>query len=162
MKYASFYLGKNLFGLPISLIQELSRAEPVFPIAGHDKRIEGLMNLRGKVATVLNLRRCLKVSDEGFDGKSRMVVLATEETLSKEAKKAGLRGVKEPVVLLVDKIHNILTPESEEFYPTPVHLKSAYVVGIIKVEESLLTILSIPKLMKEILQEEEETKQIEN
>ena len=57
MEYATFYVAEDLFGIPIYLVQEIARKAMVYPIPGHDSRIEGLMNLRGRTTAVINLKR---------------------------------------------------------------------------------------------------------
>ena len=63
MDYATFYVANDLFGIPIYLVQEIARRTMVYQIPGHDPRIEGLMNLRGRTTAVINLKRCLYQSE---------------------------------------------------------------------------------------------------
>ena len=54
MLYSIFNLGPNLIGVPIYSILEIVRSSKFYPIKGAPPVIDGLINLRGKVVTVIN------------------------------------------------------------------------------------------------------------
>lgn len=154
MQYATFILNEHVFGIPIYLVQEFSRAEQVYPIVGHDRRIAGFMNLRGRIAVVIDLKKCLglKEYEDATWAKrpKKMIFLETQESLSEEAEKFGLQSYEEPLVLLVDQISDVITVESHDFYPPPAHVKEEFVEGVVKVNKILLTILSVNNLTADL------------
>jgi purine-binding chemotaxis protein CheW len=153
MEYATFYVAEDLFGIPIYLVQEIARNTVVYPIPGHDSRIEGLMNLRGRTTVVINLKRCLFKSDvkTAPGHRKKMIILETQDGLPREALDMGLSAGDEPVVLLIDDVYKIIDGERETFYPPPAHVNEAYIEGIMKSDEDLISLLSIPKLITDLV-----------
>ncbi len=160
MKYATFYIADDLFGIPIYLVQEISRQAAVDPIPGNDSRIEGLMNLRGRTTAVINLKRCLfksgvKAAPTGQ--RKKMIILETQDGLPQEALDLGLNAGDEPVVLLIDDVFKIIDGELESFYPPPAHVNETYIEGVMKSGEDLISLLSIPKLILDLVTYMEDT-----
>ena len=147
MEYATFYVAEDLFGIPIYLVQEIARKATVHPIPGHDSRIEGLMNLRGRTTAVINLKRCLFKSrgETTCSQRKKMIILETRDGLPQEALDMGLSAGEEPVVLLIDDVFKIIDGERESFYPPPAHVNETYIEGVMKSDEELICLLSIPK-----------------
>lgn len=160
MQYATFMLNEYMFGIPIFLVQEFSKPLPVSSIIGHDERVAGLLNIRGKISVVIDLERCLGLKSDDTvltenpkNHEKRMIILETQDTLTTEAKKLGVEGYSEPLVLLVDSIRKVITIETQNYYPPPAHIKEKYVDGVVKHNNVLLTILSINSLTKDLSRE---------
>ncbi len=153
MEYATFYVAEDLFGIPIYLVQEIARKTMVYPIPGHDVRIEGLMNLRGRTTAVINLKRCLFKADEKSDPDlmRKMIILETQDGLPQEALEMGMSAGDEPVVLLVDDVFKIIDGERESFYPPPANVNETYIEGVMKSDDNLISLLSIPKLITDLV-----------
>ena len=154
MEYATFYVGEDLFGIPIYLVQEIAIKAMVYPIPGHDARIEGLMNLRGRTTAVINLKRCLfksEVKTSANRHRKKMIILETRDGLPQEALDMGLIAGDEPVVLLIDDVYKIIDGDRESFYPPPAHVNETYIEGIMKSDEDLISLLSIPKLITDLV-----------
>ncbi len=161
MIYATFYIADDLFGIPIYLVQEFARETKVYPIPGHDSRIEGLMNLRGRTTAVINLKNCLFKSEANAprpDHRKKMIILETQDGLPQEALDLGLEAGDEPAVLLIDDLFKIIDGELESFYPPPAHVNETYIEGVMKSGEDLISLLSIPKLIMDLVTCMEETK----
>ena len=160
MKYATFYIADDLFGIPIYLVQEIAKQAMVYPIPGHDTRIEGLMNLRGRTTAVINLKHCLFKSETQAPGSSlrkKMIILETQDGLPQEALDIGLHAGDEPAVLLIDDVFKIIDGELESFYPPPAHVNETYIEGVMKSGEDLISLLSIPKLILDLVTYMEDT-----
>ena len=153
MKYATFYAGEHLFGIPIFLVQEISRPVPIYPIPGHDTRVEGLVNLRGRTSVAINLHQCLYgVPSKGMQGlRKKLITLETIEGLPKEAIDIGIEAYDEPLILVVDDMYKITAGDTEQYYSTPAHVNDLYVDGVMKIEDRLVTLISIPRLIEDIL-----------
>jgi len=159
MEYASFYVGSDLFCIPIYLVQEIKRESEISCVPGHDKRIEGLMSLRGATAVVINLHNCLFVNTISCTDpsltKRKLIVLETNDNIPESARELGISGYEEPVVLLVDNVYKIVFANKKEYHATPAHVKDEFVDGVIKAEDDLITILSVPKLIENLISEQE-------
>lgn len=156
MEYASFLVDGNLFGIPVVLVQEISKPLDLFPVPGHDPRVAGLVNLRGRTAVALDLRMFLSPSALGNDGRRKFIVLETTEALPEEVRKLGLESHHEPLVLVVDEVHGILDGEKLEFHPPPAHVRDEFVDGVMKVGDQLMTMISVPSLVGALLPNSEE------
>lgn len=153
MKYATFFIGHHLFGIPIDLVQEIARPLPLHPIPGHDPRIAGLINLRGRTAVALDMQHCIADGPPvaNLQQRAKLIILETRDGLPQEAVHMGLGAFEEPLVLVVDEMYKITAREKEQYYTTPAHVNELYVDGVMKLEQRLLTLISIPRLVDSIL-----------
>ena len=142
MQYASFYIDDTMYGIPILTVREISRFFTITPVQGADERIEGLLNLRGQIVTVLNLGRCLYTTAVPLSAESRIIILKTEEELSPEAVGRDIHTSPDTLALLVGRIGDVVDAEDDDIEPAPPHLSSSYVSGVIKNGGDLLTLLS--------------------
>ena len=88
----SFFVGEHLFGLDVQDIKEVNQLVQVAGVPRTPSYIRGLVNLRGKVVTVVDLGACLGMGERMVTGRSHNIVL----------QKGG-------VGLLVDGIGDVLT-----------------------------------------------------
>lgn len=152
MEYASFLVDGHLFGIPVLLVQEISKPLEVFPVPGHDPRVAGLVSLRGRTAVALDLRRFLL--DQAAPAAPRgckFYVLETTDSLPQEARDLGLEAHAETLVLVVDEAQGILDGEKLEFHPPPAHVPEEFIDGVMRTDGRLMTLLSVPRLVKDLL-----------
>jgi purine-binding chemotaxis protein CheW len=74
-RWVCFRLGEQLYGLPILQVQELLGDAAIEPVPGTSEQVCGVINLRGNVVTVLDLRVCLGLSPGMSAAESRIVVV---------------------------------------------------------------------------------------
>lgn len=151
MRYSAFHVGDGLYSVPIMETEELARAPHVTPVPASDRRVAGLVNLRGKVAVALDLRECLEADrGSGANQPSRHMVIMEAGRQSAEGGEEA-PGLADPVVLLVDRIHGIVDDEGAELQAPPAHVQKPFVKGIIQRKDRLIVVLSIPELVQDIL-----------
>lgn len=157
MQYATFFIDRDLYGIPILVVEEFLRPGRVTAVPLTDPRIEGLINLRGKTATVLNLRRCLgkPPSAEARRPRGKMILLETDAGLTNEARECGLHSYNDPIVLRVDAVHRIFPFEPTSMHPPPAHVAFPFIEGLYRLDNDYVTILSVPKLIAALIQNEE-------
>lgn len=102
---STFVVGKYLFGVDVSLVQEVVRLQSITPVPLAAPEIAGLINLRGEVLTAIDLRARLGLPRTG-DGK-------------KDPVNVVIRVDDEPVSLLVDEIGGVLEVSQVPFEQTP-------------------------------------------
>jgi len=142
MQYATFYIDNALYGIPILTVREISRFFSITPIQGADGRIEGLLNLRGQIVTVLNLGRCLRASPVPLSVESRIIILKTDDDLSPEARESGISTAPDTLALLVSRIGDVVDADVNTIEPAPPHFSGTYISGVIQHGRELLTLLS--------------------
>jgi purine-binding chemotaxis protein CheW len=101
---STFHVGRYLFGVDVSLVQEVVRLQLITPVPLASPEIAGLINLRGEVLTAIDLRARLG--------------LPPRET-SREPVNVVVRVDDEPVSLLVDEIGGVLEVSQVPFEQTP-------------------------------------------
>lgn len=123
-----FELNNQQYGLPILDIQEIIRMVDVKPVPSPNESLEGIINLRGKVIPVLNLRRRLGFPEKEHDGNTRIIVV------DHYGKKAGM---------VVDKVLEVgsFTEEEMELPDSITHAEEC-ISGIIRKENRIWLLLN--------------------
>lgn len=101
---STFVVGKYLFGVDVSLVQEVVRLQSITPVPLATPEIAGLINLRGEVLTAIDLRVRLGMGRSVSDRDPVNVVVRVDD---------------EPVSLLVDEIGGVLEVSQVPFEQTP-------------------------------------------
>lgn len=134
VEYVTVVVGSQLFGLPIARVQDvfvLSQITRV-PLAPDD--IAGVINLRGRIVTAIDLRRRLGVSGE--TGRAQMAV--------------GIEGNRESYGLVIDAVGEVLKLGAETAEAVPVNLDERLrnvASGIHRLKDGLLVVLDVDRLL---------------
>ena len=131
----TFTVAGQMFGLPIGRVQDVFKPSRItrVPLAGAE--IAGVLNLRGRIVTALDMRRRLEVNRRE-DGGSGMAI--------------GIEVKGESFGLLVDAIGEVLKLPDGEREPNPINLggKLANLSdGIYRLEGQLLVVLDIDRVL---------------
>jgi purine-binding chemotaxis protein CheW len=103
-RYVLFRLGEEHYGLPIELVSSIIRYEPATPVPHAPAAVEGVINLRGRVIPVVNLKRRLRDAPYEPTPVSRIVVAEGE---------GGSVG------LAVDAANEVATIAADDVKPPP-------------------------------------------
>ena len=133
--YVTFTTAGQLFGLPIERVQEVFRPTRItrVPLAG--AQIAGVLNLRGRIVTAIDMRRRLEL-DERDEGETPMAI--------------GIESNNESFGLLVDALGEVLKLTDGEREPNPVNLdrKLARVsAGIFRLDGQLMVVLDVNRVL---------------
>ena len=135
-RYCTFLLGGLYFGVPVTKVQEVLRAQERTRVPLVSPVVDGLINLRGEIVTTLDLRRRLELPPRDDGAQAMNLVIRSDE------------GV---VSLLVDEIRDVLDVEDADFEPVPPTLIGPcreLVTAIFKLDDSLLLILDTERLLE--------------
>lgn len=129
-----FKLHKEDYGLQISRVQEINRMVDVTKLPNTPDFIEGIINLRGRVIPVLDLRKRFGFGNQEYTGETRIMVTDV----------AG-----QTVGLIVDAVQEVVKIRSEAIEPPPPSfvLDAQFVQGIGKLDNRLVIILDIDRIM---------------
>jgi purine-binding chemotaxis protein CheW len=152
MQISTFIVNNEMFALPSLQVEEFFRPMPITRVYGVDRRIDGLVNIRGRTAVVINMRRCLDVPPREPNESSEMILLETATGLVAEAKDLGLFAFDEPLVLCVDSVSHIHTLDGDDIHPPPANTLQPFVDGVVQTDKYYFTMISIRKLVDEIMQ----------
>jgi purine-binding chemotaxis protein CheW len=156
LQLSTFVIESETFGIPTLLVEELFRSQPVTRVPGSDRRIEGITNIRGKTAVVINMRECLELDQADPCTANEMILLETAQGLVKEAEELKLNAFEEPVILRVDDTASICQINSNSIEPAPAHVSQAFVDGVAKSGDRYITVISVTRLINELLHNQAE------
>jgi purine-binding chemotaxis protein CheW len=131
-----FRVGRETFGVPIHLVHEIVRVPDVTAVPEAPDYIEGVINLRGKIVSVIDLRKRFGEKQITVDRKNRVMVVEVEKKL---------------VGLIVDSASEVLKiPASEIENPPNVFEEGDlnYVTGVGKLNGRLIILVDLTKVLQ--------------
>jgi purine-binding chemotaxis protein CheW len=135
-EYVTVVIGGQLFGLPISRVQDVFMPERVTRVPLSSAEIAGVLNLRGRIVTVIDMRARLGLSKSG-DAKPPMAV------------GVDLRG--ESYGLLIDHIGEVLRLPDDGREDNPVNLDprmAKFAGGVHRLDGQLMVILDVDRVLE--------------
>ncbi|BAZ17513.1 hypothetical protein NIES4071_93930 [Calothrix sp. NIES-4071] len=137
-QYCTFFINKIYFGIDVLQVQEVIDLTQITPVPLAPIDILGLINLRGKIVTVIDI-------------KSRLEMKNYTNNLNLESKyNIILNNNLELVGLIVDEVGDVVEVTESEFEPPPATLKGkmrSILHGAYKLQDKFLLILDIDKLL---------------
>ena len=131
----TFNLGEE-YGVPISQVQEIVRVGGITMVPNSPSYMEGVINLRGRVLPVLNLRKRLKLSGREMSNASRIVVTEVGSKV---------------IGLLVDAVSHVIKIPRDSIEPAPeevLEIDTDYITGVGKIQDKIIILLDLEKLLK--------------
>ena len=131
----TFNLGEE-YGVQIRQVQEIVRVEGITRVPNSPSYMEGVINLRGRVLPVLNLRKRLKLAGADIGREARIVVTEVGDKV---------------IGLLVDAVSQVIKVASEAVESTPeevLEVDTDYITGVAKVRERLIILLDLERLLR--------------
>ncbi|MCX7984836.1 MAG: chemotaxis protein CheW [Bacteroidetes bacterium] len=135
LQLVSFKVGDEEFGIDILKVQEINRMMEITKIPDAPPDIEGVVNFRGKVIPVIDLRKRFGLPIKEQNSNTRLIVVELE---------------KKTVGFIVDEVKEVLRiPKSITEPPPPLAVGSnaEYILGVGKLENRLLTLLDLEKVV---------------
>lgn len=129
-----FLLAKEEYGLPITKVQEINRMVPITQLPQTPEFMEGVINLRGRVIPVVDLRKRFQLALTENSDDTRIIIV-------------DISG--QTVGIIVDAVTEVvrLAADSVEPPPPAFILESQYVNGIGKLDDRLLILLEIDRIL---------------
>lgn len=138
-KYMTFKSGNEYFGLEIQYVNEIIQLQAITAIPETEDYIKGLINLRGKVIPVVDVR--LRFKQEPFEYNDRTCIIVI--------------NIKSMMVgLIVEKIAEVVEIKDDNILPPPSvgradRVQNKYVYGIGKVGDTVKLLLDPDKLLND-------------
>ena len=133
-----FSLGNSLYGVPIEKVSEINKLGDITPLPKFPMYIEGVINLRGNVVPVIDLRKRFGMEQVEKTNKNKIIVLL----IGKRLFGIVVDSVQEVVTLSKDNI--------EPSLPTASGIKAEFINSIGKYGERLVIILEISRIITSI------------
>ena len=131
-----FRLGSEEYGADISQIREIIRVGEITTIPHAPPDVDGVINLRGNITTVVNLRKRLGMEERAIDGNSRIIV-------------AEVGG--KTLGFMVDNVSEVKYIAGAQIEPMSSVLAdsqdNSYILGICKLKDHLLILINLRKVI---------------
>lgn len=137
-QFVVFKLGGEEYGFDVSSVREIHTMEVIAKVHRSADYIEGVTNLRGKLLTVINLRKRFGMAPrEGGESTSRVIVVDSPDA---------------PVGFMVDEVVEVAKIDQSAVEPAPSYvvkgIESHYVTGIAKIDDRLVTLIDPIKVLE--------------
>lgn len=129
----TFYIGKDLYGIDVSWVQEVTGPLQIVSVPLAPKFVSGLINLRGQIATAVGMKALFGLSCE-MSTESMSVICRFEGNL---------------VALLVDSIGDVMEISEESFEMAPMTVSPSvrrFLSGVYKIDDALLSVVDVAKV----------------
>jgi purine-binding chemotaxis protein CheW len=137
LQVVGFRIGNETFGVRIASVREIVRVPEITSVPSAPDTVEGVINLRGKIIPVMDLRKRFGHVDIQPDKKNRILVVELQNKL---------------IGLIVNAASEVLKiPPSEIEAPGSVFAEgeSSYVTGVGKLKGRLIILLDVSKLLRQ-------------
>lgn len=138
LQFSTFHVGDLLLGVDIRIVQEINRQLDITPVPGAARHVCGVINLRGEVATVVNLRSVLGLPAAERNRDTRNLIVHSQG---------------EAIGLLVDRIGDILTVRPDEVSDPPSNIEgvdSRFFSGVHTLDTDLCVLLDVEQVLSDV------------
>lgn len=135
LQLVTFNIGPEEFGVDILKVQEIIRMMEITQVPRAPSFVEGVINLRGKVIPIVDLRRRFGMQARGRDTQTRIVVVELRTMV---------------VGFIVDTVSEVLRIQAKTVEPPPpvvAGIDSEYISGVGKLEDRLLILIDLDRLL---------------
>ena len=136
LQLVTFNIGKEEFGVDILHVQEINRMTHITKVPNAPHFVEGVINLRGRVIPVIDLRLKLKIEKKEYDKNTRIIVVEVDN---------------KTIGFIVDSVNEVLRIPANltEAPPDMVSgIESEYIKSVGKLEDRLLILIDIQKIIQ--------------
>lgn len=135
-KFLTFLLGNEFYGMEIEFVKEIVSMQPITEVPELPEYIRGIINLRGKIIPVMDVRARFKKPFREYDDRTCVIVIDVKNL---------------SVGLIVDSVSEVLSIPDNEIVPPPEIGREGnrYIKAIGKVENEIKLLLDCDKLLNE-------------
>ncbi|MEG6585210.1 chemotaxis protein CheW [Dendrosporobacter sp. 1207_IL3150] len=128
-----FRLAAEEYGLPITKVQEINRLTPITKLPQTPVFMEGVINLRGRIIPVIDLRKRFKLAVEQYTDDTRIIVV-------------DFNG--QTIGVIVDAVTEVVRLATANVEPAPANsvLDARYIQGVGKMDNRLIILLDVDQI----------------
>ena len=134
-EYLTFVLGREEYGIDILKVQEIRGYEKPTTIANAPTFLKGVINLRGVIVPIIDMRIKFNLGEPTYDQFTVVIILNIADRV---------------VGMVVDGVSDVIQLSADNLRPAPdfsCSLDTRYIVGLGTVEERMIIVVDIEKLM---------------
>lgn len=142
VQLVSFSIADEEFGISILEVQEIIRVVEITTLPQGPSFVEGVINLRGQIVPVVDLRRRFSLPAIEKDNNTRIIVVELAD---------------KTVGFLVDRVQEVIRIETAVIEPPPdlaTSIDAQYITGVAKLEDRLLILLDLSQVLTSTEQEQ--------
>lgn len=135
-KYVIFKLDQEFYGLPINKVTYIEKIQKSTRIPNGPGYLKGVINLRGEVLPLIDLRKKLNMETKEVDNDSRIIVVIEEEIM---------------VGLIVDSSSEVIEIDQDNIDNPPTSTENenlSYIYGVGKTGDRLVILLELSKILE--------------
>lgn len=133
----TFRLDNEVYGVNVMQVQEVLRVSDIAPVPGAPGYVMGIINLRGRVVTIIDTRMRFGLAPREIDDATRIVIIET----------AG-----QTVGIVVDSVSEVIDVYSDQIETAPNvgnDESARYIEGVVSRQDELLILIDLNKLLTE-------------
>lgn len=135
MQLVSFTLANEEFGIDISFVEEINRPSRITRLPNSPSFVEGVVNLRGKVIPIFDLRKRFRMPTVEMDKNTRIIVVTVK------SKVVGF------IVDSVNEVRRISRSVIEPPPPLSTGVGTEYIQAVANLEDSLIILLNLEEIL---------------
>jgi purine-binding chemotaxis protein CheW len=138
-KYLTFQLAEEGYGIGILKVREIIGMLPVTPVPQTPHFLKGVINLRGQVIPVVDLRLKFGLLEEEYTERTSIIVVEVKG-----------QSNHIPIGIVVDTVSEVINITVEEIEPAPsfgATIKTSYILGMAKTESGVKILLNIDQVL---------------
>jgi len=138
-KYLTFTLGAEEYGLPVLKVREIIKVMDITQVPQVPDHVRGVINLRGKVIPVIDLRRKFGLPADEYTERTCIVVAEVE-----------MPAMKVMMGIVVDSVSEVLNVAASEIDETPDfggQITTDYLLGLAKVKGTVKILLDLDRVL---------------
>ncbi len=135
LRYVTFRLEEEVYGINVMQVQEVLRVTEIAPVPGAPDYVLGIINLRGNVVTVVDTRERLGLGSKEMEESTRIVIIEADKMV---------------VGILVDAVAEVVDLRASEIESAPSvgnDESSKYIQGVASRDGELLILVDLNKLL---------------
>ena len=135
LEFLAFTLGQEEYGIDIQKVQELRGYDTVTRIANAPEHIKGVVNLRGIIVPIIDMRIKFNLGTPSYDQFTVVIILNIASRV---------------MGMVVDSVSDVITLKPEQIKPAPEMgsvLDTDYLIGLGTLDDRMLILVDIDKLM---------------
>ncbi len=135
LQLVSFKIGNEEFGVDILNVQEINKMVSITKVPNSPEFVEGVINLRGRVIPIIELRTRLKLDKKEYDKDTRIIIVEV---------------AKKTVGFIVDAVSEVLRIPANITEPPPqitTGIDSDFIKSVGKLDDRLLILIDIEKVL---------------
>lgn len=134
-QYLTFFMGGEEFGINILSVQEIRGWEEITSIPNSPKQVLGVMNLRGTVSPIIDLRYCFGINDLSYTDETVVIIVSVQT-----------ESTQKIIGIVVDAVSDVYNFAQSQIQPSPELSQTnqaQYVKGLGSTDEKMVILLEL-------------------